>query len=96
MRIATVILSLAAVAVCLVIIRGMELSARHETMRLMEKREIQLRRKHWAQDIDLGYLTSWAEVVRRASEQGLEITDREKARYCLAAPLTEESAQGRQ
>lgn len=84
MRIAIVIISLAAVAVCLVNIRRMEMTARNETIRLLELREIQLNRKHWGQDVDLGYLTAWEEVERRAGEQGLQFGAENRRWYCLA------------
>jgi len=82
-RIAVVIVSLAAIAVGLVNIRRAEISLRHETCTL-KAREEHLQGKYRSQDIDFGYLTAPAEVKRRGDEQGLQVTDRDKARYCVA------------
>jgi hypothetical protein len=81
-RIAVVIVSLAAIGVGLVSIRRMEMSVRHETMELLKMRNIALPRKYCSQDIDLGCLGSPAEVARRAVEMALEMTGRDRTQYC--------------
>jgi hypothetical protein len=84
-RIAVVIVSVAAVAVALVNIRRMEMAARHETLKLLKVRDIELGRRSYDQDIDLGYLAAPAEVNRRRSEMRLEMAGKQEAQFCRVA-----------
>jgi len=84
-RMAIVILSLAAIAEGLVTIRRMEDSARHDTLQLLRLRSTELLRQCCSHDIDLGYLNSPAEVRRRADEMSLQMIGRNNAQYCLGA-----------
>ncbi|HUS47081.1 MAG TPA: hypothetical protein VM098_03095 [Phycisphaerae bacterium] len=83
MRIAVVIISLAAMGVGLVSIRRMEMTARHESLQLNVRKK-DLSRKSRGQDIDLGYLTSPAEVTRRVDEMVLRANDKNRPQYCQA------------
>ncbi len=88
MRIAVVIILLAAIAVGVVNIRRMELSARHQ-MRLLEMRCRKLRRQLDGQEVDLGRLVALDEVRRRAEEMGLKTIDRDNAQYHLVSAQAE-------
>jgi hypothetical protein len=65
MRLATVILVLAGIAVALVHVRREEIAVRHEIQRLQIRR-VALRRTLWEQQVRLGYLAAPEEVRRRA------------------------------
>ena len=67
MRLATVILVLAAIAVTLVNLRRRELAVRHETQQL-QTQQVNLRRELWDQQARMGYLTAPSEVRRRVEE----------------------------
>jgi len=66
-RIAVVIVALAAVAVALVQVRRREITVRHEIQRL-QTQQVSLRRTLWDQQARLGYLTAPKEIRRRMAE----------------------------
>ena len=83
MRLAVVILAMAVIAIGLVQIRRSELAARHE-IQLLKARDTELRRAVWDQQVRLGYLTAPSEVLRRADEMSLGLTN---SPWKVATPL---------
>ncbi|MBS3820435.1 MAG: hypothetical protein GVY16_01175 [Planctomycetes bacterium] len=75
MRLALVILGLAAVALALVDIRREDLAVRHE-MQALETRHAEVRRELWSRQVDIGHLTTPQAVRYRADVLALELTDR--------------------
>ena len=72
MRIAVVIVALAAMAVGLVHMRRAELLARYEHQQL-QLRQVKVRRQLWDQQITLSRLVSPSEVHRRSQEMCLDL-----------------------
>ena len=72
MRIALIIVGLAAIAVALVHIRRAETSAHHEIEQL-EIRQAALRRRFWPRQIQMERLKTPAEVDRRADQMALDL-----------------------
>ena len=85
MRIAGVILLLAAIALTLVHIRRKELTVRHKMQRC-RLQQVALRRKLWDQQVKLGYLAAPKQVHRRMEEVAFRRTD---ARDPLAQRTTD-------
>jgi len=85
-RFALVIVSLTAIALGLIRLRGAELSARHQIQQLEYRYRVELRRKLWDQQVRLGYLVAPGEVRRRADEMGLGFV--EKSDVTCEAPKT--------
>jgi hypothetical protein len=78
LRLAIVIVALAAMAVSLVHIRRAEVIARHEAQRF-QLQEMKLRRRLWDQQITLSYLTTPAEVRRRSEEMCLGLVEKDRS-----------------
>ncbi len=78
LRLAIVIVTLAAMAVGLVHIRRAELIARHESQQF-QLRQVTLRRRLWDQQIALSYLTAPAEVRRRSEELCLGLVEKDRS-----------------
>ena len=74
MRLAFVIVALAAVAVGLVQLRRREIGIRHEIQQIRLKR-VALRRTLWDQQVRLGYLTGPQQINRRVEDSPLGRTD---------------------
>ena len=70
MRLATVIVVLAAIAVTLVHLRRREITVRHE-IQLLRTRQVALRRKLWDQQVRLGQLTAPRRIRHFAEEMAL-------------------------
>lgn len=70
MRIAIVIVALAAIAATLVHMRRDRIAVAHETQRL-QTQQVALRRTMWDQQVRLGYLAAPREVRRRAEEAAM-------------------------
>jgi hypothetical protein len=73
-RLAVVIIALAAMAVTLVHVRRAEITARHQIEQLNLQRR-QLRRTLWDQQIALGRLTNPQAVKDRGGEMGLGLVE---------------------
>jgi len=73
MRLALIIVSLAATAVGLVHLRRAETSAAHE-IQAQRAAQVELRRRLWDQQVELGWLTAPHEVRRRADEMSLRLS----------------------
>jgi len=73
-RIALVVITLAAIATGLVQLRRAETMLRHESQRLRLER-ITLQRRLWDRQVKLGYLLAPDEVRRRARHMSLELVD---------------------
>lgn len=78
MRIAIVIVALAAIAVAMVHIRRTRTNLRNE-MQKMENQQIALKRELQDQQIRLGRAMSPSEIRRRAEEMAIPMVDRLKA-----------------
>lgn len=78
MRLAVVIIALAAIAVGLVHTRRMQTGARHELQKL-ENQQIALKRQLQDQQVQLGWLTSPSEIHRKAAELALPMVERSKS-----------------
>jgi len=70
MRLATVIVVLAAIAVTLVHLRRREITVRHE-IQLLRTRQVALRRKLWDQQVRLGRLTAPRRIRHFVEETAL-------------------------
>jgi hypothetical protein len=75
MRLAVVILALAAIAVTLVHIRRSEATVRHEIQDLRTA-QVSLRRQLWDRQVRAGQLTAPSEVRRRVGEMALDMVDK--------------------
>ncbi len=73
MRLAIVIVSVAAIAVGLVHLRRTEIATRHRIQRLSAE-QIRLRRVLWDQQVRLGELTAPGRVRQRADEMALGLS----------------------
>lgn len=73
MRFAFVIITVAAIAVAMVHLRGDELSARHD-LQAHRVRQSDLRRRLWAQQVRLGELTATEKIRNMAKQLPLELT----------------------
>jgi len=82
-RFVLVIVSLAAITVVMVHLRREEIRARHELQRL-QAQQVQLRRRLYDQQVELGKLTAPQEVRRRAADMAVGLTDRNPAAVGLA------------
>ena len=71
--------------VTLVHIRRAEMTARHE-IQTQQIRQVKLRRKLSDQQVRLGYLTSPAEVDKRAERMKLDLVRVQKARESDSSP----------
>jgi hypothetical protein len=74
MRLAVIIISLAAIGVGLVQIRRAEMMERHATQRLREQ-QVFVRRDLQDQQVRKGYLTAPGEIDGRAREMAMEFVD---------------------
>jgi cell division protein FtsL len=74
MRLAWIIVVLAAIGVSLVHLRRVEMSSRHDIQRLREQ-TVALRRELQEQQLQLGYLTAPGQVDDRAREMAMEFVD---------------------
>lgn len=83
MRMALVILSLAAIAVALVHIRRAETSLRNEVLKL-EAQQVKLRRTLWDQQMRLACMANPEAVKQRAAAMSLDLIDRNEAARQLA------------
>ena len=75
MRLAIVILAVAAIAVGLVHIRRMEVTVGHEIEEL-RTREVSLRRELWDRQVRAGQLSAPNEIRRRVDEMALDLIDK--------------------
>ncbi|MGA2266054.1 MAG: hypothetical protein ABSH10_06440 [Phycisphaerae bacterium] len=75
MRLAMIIIALAAMAVGLVHIRHAEVVARHDSQEY-QLQQVKLRRQLWDQQIALSYLTTPAEVRKRSEEMSLGLVEK--------------------
>ncbi|MCK4601077.1 MAG: hypothetical protein KAU28_01340, partial [Phycisphaerae bacterium] len=88
MRLAFVIISLAAIALALVHVRRAESCAGHEIQRL-RTRQVELRRRMWDQEVRIGQLTAPGELRRKGREMSLDMAPptvtppRAEGRYTL-------------
>ena len=83
MRVALVILTLAAVAVGIVHLRRAQTRANHQVHRL-QLEQIQLRRRLYDQQAELGRLTTPQAVRRRAEKMDAALISRPAARSTVA------------
>jgi len=72
LRLAVVIISLAAIAVAMVHVRRGEITAMHEIQRL-ETDQVALRRRLWDQQVELGRVLSPEEIRRRIEEMAIDV-----------------------
>ncbi len=86
MRFVLVIVSLTAIALGLIHLRGAELSERHQIQQLEYQYRVEMRRKLWDQQVRLGYLVAPGQVRRRADEMGLGFV--EKSNVACEVPKT--------
>ena len=84
MRLAAVIVILAAIAVGLVHVRRAETIDRHQIQRLQLHRA-RLRRTLWDQQVRLGYLTAPGQIRRRSQKMALDLNEEGWAGDGLAA-----------
>ena len=78
MKLAMVVVCLAAIAAGLVHVRRTRTQLRNEIHRL-HSQQIRLRRDLWDQQVGLGWLLAPAEVRRRAEELAVPLVDRSRA-----------------
>jgi len=90
-RLATVIIILAAMAVAQVHMRRCEMIARHQTEQLLLERR-QIRRTLWDQQIALSRLTNPQEVCRRGEEMSLGLVERNRSALSVHRSITERTA----
>jgi len=78
MRIAFIIVGLAAIAVALVQIRAEENHVRNEMLTVRNYVDIEVPRQLWAQDVEIARLSSFKEVGKRADSMALDLIERDK------------------
>lgn len=86
MRIAMVILALAAIGWCKVQIRRSEMMARHGTQKLRARRVV-LRRQLWDRQARMAVVTSPGEVRRRIDRMGLDLVNQGESRVRIAGAV---------
>jgi len=90
MRMAVVIIALAAIAVALVHLRRAELSVRHETQELRTQ-QVGLRRELWDLQNRAGQLTAPGEINRRRGQMALDLKDNSPTPGTAPARLADRS-----
>lgn len=78
MRIAFIIVSLAAIAIGVVRIRTAENVCRNQMLMLQNRYEVEIPRQLQRQAVELSYLTSTRQVQDRAEEMALQLIEKDK------------------
>lgn len=88
MRIAVVILALAAIGWCKVHIRRSEMTARHQVQKLRARRVV-LRRQLWDRQARMAVVASPGQVRRRIDRMGLDLVHQSESRVRMAGAADE-------
>lgn len=85
MRISLVIIGLAAIAICLVLIRREEVRLRHELQKIQIQHSA-IKRDVWDRHVELGHLLTPAAIKYRADAMALNLTAQSNAKIVNNIP----------